>query len=69
MSSLWAVSVSKLSFSPVGEIFFLLEFPGDLPSIVSLALSRPLWTSCPDPAHDHQPESPSTSAPAVSLSG
>lgn len=47
----------------------LLLSPGDLSSAVALALSGSLWTGRPGPAHDHQPESPSAAAPAVSLPG
>lgn len=81
MFSSWSVRVSEVSFSLVIETFTsgitpicetfspLLLSPGDIPSSVTLALDGPVRTGCPGPAYDHQPQSASAAAPAVSLPG
>lgn len=46
-----------------------LHPPGDLPSLVALALSGSLWPGCSGPAHGHQPESPFAAETAVPLPG
>lgn len=53
----------------ITDISPLLLSQGDLSSVVAVALSGSVWTGCPGSAHDHQPQSPSAAAPAVSLPG